>query len=361
MRKVLPTWCKDLSSNELNIDGQIINPLGRPCIIAEIGVNHNGLIDDAKKLADLAAENGADIVKTQIHIAKSEMSENAKLIKPQHCNKDIYTVIDNLSLTLDEEHELYEHIKANGTGYLSTPFSHDAAEFLKELGVTSFKIGSGEFNNLPLIDRILEVKDVSILASTGMQTLDTVKKVYNHMKEKTSNIVLMHTTNIYPTPNSLVRLEGIREIMEECKTMNVGLSDHTTSNHAAYGAMALGAVVIERHFTDTKERLGPDIENSMEPKELKELRKAADIYRELRWGSKLKLIKEEDDTRNFAFASVVSKTHIKKGETLTKENITTKRPGDGEIPAIEMNSLIGKKAYKNIGENIQLRRKDVCK
>lgn len=359
MKETLPTWSKGYDDSEITIEGVKISPYVKPVIIAEIGINHNGSIDDAKKLADLAAENGADIIKTQIHIAKSEMSDNAKKIVPSHCENSIYNIIENLSLSLDEEVELFNHIKGNGSVYLATPFSHDAADFLLDLGVSCFKVGSGEFNNLPLIDRILSKEKVSIIASTGMQSLEDVKCVYDHIKKQTENIVLMHTTNLYPTPNELVRLEGIREIMNTCRTLNVGLSDHTTANFAAYGAMALGATVIERHFTDSKDRKGPDIENSMTPDELRELAYAADIYKDLRWGSKVNLLPEEDNTRAFAFASVVTKRTIKKGQIIGEQDITTKRPGDGEIPAKSYSLLIGKRAERDLDGNYQLEWKDV--
>ena len=360
METVLPTWSDTYQKNSIIIDKTTICTSHRPAIIGEIGIIHNGSIDEAKKLADLAAENGADIIKTQIHIAASEMSESAKSITPSHCKEDIYKIIDDLSLSLEEEVELYEHIKNNGTSYLSTPFSHDAADFLIDLGVKAFKIGSGEFNNIPLLDRILEVNNSALIASTGMQKIEDVIEINNYIRKKTDNIILMHTTNLYPTPASLVRLESIREIMEECGTLNVGLSDHTQDNLASYGAMALGAVVIERHFTDNKDRKGPDISNSMTPSELKELVNAASIYQELRWGSKKNLVEEEDDTRKFAFASVVTKCPIEKGEIFSKENITTKRPGDGQIKAKEYCKILGKKASANICANEQLKWVDIC-
>ena len=235
-------------------------------IIAEIGINHGGCLDTAKKMCELAAENGADIIKTQLHIPDQEMSGEAKKLIPSHCNESIYEIMESCSLTIEEEHELKEFIESTNCSYLSTPFSASAAHILGEqFNVEAFKIGSGECNNPSVLDAAASYGKPMIV-STGMNTLRSCKITYEYLASKYNlKPILMHTTNLYPTPKNLVRLGGITELQTIAGLDNVGLSDHTTDNYACLGAVALGAVILERHFTDTLDREGPDIKNSMDP------------------------------------------------------------------------------------------------
>ena len=328
-----------------------------PLIIAEIGINHSGSIDIAKKLADLAAENGADIIKSQFHIPSEEMSPAAKKVIPPHTKKSIYEIIDDCSLTPDEENEFKIHIENLGKEYLCTPFSAKAAELLGQMQVSSFKIGSGECSNDAVLKAATRFKKPLII-STGMNTIKSVKKtcdlVSKYIKD---NFLLMHTTNLYPTPYHLVRLGGIAELQKIVGKSRVGLSDHTQSNLASLGAVANGAVILERHFTDSKEREGPDIINSMTPKELLDLKKDSLLMFEMRGGSKELPIAEEDGIRDFAFATVVATENIQKGEKFTLSNTWPKRPGVGEIDARDHKKIIGKLAKVNInaGEHISMK------
>ena len=190
-----------------------------------------------------------------------------------------------------------------------------------------------------------------------MHTLSNVKKLVSFLKNK-CQFALMHTTNLYPTPNNLVRLNSILELKKTFSKINVGLSDHTKTNHSSFGAIALGASIIEKHFVDKKTRSGPDIEASIDEKELKELINGCNILFKQRQGNK-NFLREEQVTRNFAFASVVSIRNIKKGEKLNYKNIWVKRPGNGDFKAREITKLIGRKAKKYINNNFQIKKNDI--
>ena len=329
----------------------------RPKIIAEIGINHNGSLDQAKKFAELAASSGADIVKTQFHIPDAEMSPKAREIIPGHCDQSIFSIMEECSLSTDEEYGLKEFIENLGCEYLSTPFSAAAAEILGQFNVNAFKIGSGECNNFHVLNTVSKFNK-PLLISTGMNSLQSCRDTLNYIKEKSSSeYIFLHTTNLYPTPYHLVRLGGLSELQELVGIENVGLSDHTTSNLACLGAVALGAIVLERHFTDTKEREGPDIINSMDPGELKDLREKSQLMYQMRGGSKEFEIVEEQGTRDFAFATLVAKEPIHKNQLLTKLNCAPQRPAAGDIPASEYYNYLGKTAILDIKKGTHILKK----
>lgn len=330
-------YIKDISSEHL------------PKIIAEIGINHDGCLDRAKKLAELAIESGADIVKTQIHIPNAEMSLTAKSIIPGHCSQSIYSIMEDCSLSLDDELRLKSFIESIGGNYLSTPFSIAAASFLNDhMDVKCYKIGSGECNNIPLLTHVASF-GLPVILSTGMNDLKTAEKSYHTLlKNGCPKVYLMHTTNLYPTPQRLVRLGAIQELQSISSKDHVGLSDHTTSNLACLGAVALGAVLLERHFIDCKTHPGPDVINSMTPEELKILRNESHQMYEMRAGSKKTLLAEEEDTRNFAFATVVSSQDIPAGTKLTARHLIAKRPRRGDFEASQLDSLIGRTVLRDI-------------
>ena len=326
-----------------------INYHERPKIIAEIGINHSGCLDIAKKMAELAITSGADIIKTQLHIPTAEMSDAAKKIVPSHCDQSIYQIMEECALSIDEEYELKLFIESLGGIYLSTPFSIEAAHILgRDFDVSAFKIGSGECNNYGVLDAVMQYSKPLII-STGMNSLQSCRETYAHVCSNIgTQVILMHTTNLYPTPPELVRLGGVSELKEIAGQDCVGLSDHTTTNLACLGAVALGAVVLERHFTDTKDRQGPDIVNSMDPNELRELRTMSEQMSLMRGGSKIDLIKEEDDTRNFAFATLVAVSDIAQGTLIVSDMFTPKRPSLGDFMSKDLPSLIGKSLQKDI-------------
>lgn len=330
-----------------------------PLVIPEIGINHNGDLDVAKQMVDAAARAGARIVKHQTHIVEDEMSKVAKNVKPGNSDKSIYDVMSMAALSEEDEYELMQYTQSKGMVFLSTPFSRAAADRLESFGVLAYKIGSGELNNYPLIKHIASFHKPMIL-STGMNNIASIKKATSILEEYGIPYALMHTTNLYPTKPEFVRLGAMQEMMRVFKDVPIGLSDHTQSNAACLAAVALGANLVERHFTDTMKRTGPDIVCSMDEAELKNLlNDTKDIYKML--GGKKEAIPEEKVTSDFAFATVVSIKPIKKGETFTKENLWVKRPGTGSIPADEYEKILGQIANMDIETDTQITREMIKK
>ncbi|MDR1301552.1 MAG: N-acetylneuraminate synthase family protein [Treponema sp.] len=296
-----------------------------PLIIAELGINHHGSLRIAKEMVDAAWEGGAELVKHQTHIVEDEMSPEAKKVIPGNAHESIFEIMEKASLDEDEERELKAYIESKGMIFLSTPFSRRAADRLERMGVKAYKIGSGECNNYPLIEHIAAFGKPMIV-STGMNDINSIKKTVAILEKNTIPYILLHTTNLYPTPPHLVRLGGMIQLQREFPNAVVGLSDHTCNNNACIAAVALGASLLERHFTDTMSRLGPDIVCSMDGEALKALKQSVHEVYVMRGGTK-DPIAEEQITKNFAFATVVAIKDINAGEILTRENIWVKRPG----------------------------------
>lgn len=327
-----------------------------PVVIAEIGINHEGSLKTAFEMVDAAWKSGAEIVKHQTHIVEDEMSKEAKKVIPGNASVSIYDIMERCALNEEDEIRLKEYIESKGMIFLSTPFSRAAADRLERMNVTSYKIGSGECNNYPLVEYIASFGKPMIV-STGMNNIESVRKTVKILEDYKVSYALLHTTNLYPTPTHLVRLGAMVELQKEFPNAVIGLSDHTTSNLACFGAVALGASILERHFTDRMERLGPDIVNSMDPVALKELIIGSDEISKMRGGKK-EATAEEMVTIDFAFATVVTIKDIKKGEIFTKENLWVKRPGTGDILAENFKSIIGKIASKDIAIDEHLKWND---
>ena len=342
---------------EIEISNRKIGPDHKPLLIAEIGINHNGSLDEAKKIVDAAVLAGIEVIKHQTHVVEDEMSPEAQKVIPGNSDKSIYQIMEECALSEDDEIVLKEYVEQKGCIFISTPFSRAAADRLERMGVEAYKIGSGECNNLPLLDHVSDFGKPMIV-STGMNSLESVHQTVSFLKKKNAEFALLHTTNLYPTPNNLVRLGAMEVLMNEFPDLIIGLSDHTVSNHACFGAVALGASILERHFTDTMTREGPDIICSMDPIQAKDLIEGANILFSQRGGSK-EPAKEEQVTIDFAFATVVSIADISKGDSFTKENLWVKRPGTGEILAAEYQNILGKKANKFIPKNTHLRKEDI--
>ena len=342
---------------EIEISNRKIGPNHKPLLIAEIGINHNGSLDEAKKIVDAAVFAGIEVIKHQTHVVEDEMSPEAQKVIPGNSDKSIYQIMEECALSEDDEIALKEYVEQKGCIFISTPFSRAAADRLERMGVEAYKIGSGECNNLPLLDHVSDFGKPMII-STGMNSLESVHQTVSFLKKKNAEFALLHTTNLYPTPNNLVRLGAMEVLMNEFPDLIIGLSDHTVSNHACFGAVALGASILERHFTDTMTREGPDIICSMDTIQAKDLIEGANILFSQRGGSK-EPAKEEQVTIDFAFATVVSIADISKGDTFTKENLWVKRPGTGEILAAEYQNILGKKANKFIPNNTHLRKEDI--
>ena len=342
---------------KIDIAGRSIGYDFNPLIVVEIGINHGGSLTEAKKLVDAAYSGGAEIIKHQTHIASDEMSSEARKVIPSHTKESIYEIIESCSLSEQEEIELQKYVESKGMIFISTPFSRAAADRLIKMKVPAFKIGSGECNNYPLIEHICQAGKPIIL-STGMNSIDSIAKAVEIFRRNKIPFALLHCTNIYPTPPELVRLGAINELERAFPDAVIGLSDHTTSNLPCLGAVALGASILERHFTDTLERKGPDISCSMDPSSLKSLIKDSKILKRARGGKK-GAVKEEQATIDFAYASVVTIKNIKAGEIFSKDNLWVKRPGTGEIKAEEFSSILGLKAKNDIPNDCLLKKENI--
>jgi sialic acid synthase SpsE len=343
--------------NKLIIGDRVISLEDKPLVIVEIGINHGGDLKEAFKLVDAAHKAGAEVIKHQTHVVEDEMSQEAKKVIPGNADISIYDIMSECALNEEDEIKLKKYVESKGMIFISTPFSRAAANRLEKMDVCAYKIGSGECNNYPLIEHIASFGKPMII-STGMNDIKSVRKTVAIVEKYNIPYALLHTTNLYPTPPELVRLGAMQELMQEFPNAIVGLSDHTTSNLACFAATALGACILERHFTDSMQRVGPDIINSMDPKALNELINGSAEIAKMRGGVK-EAAKEEQVTIDFAFATVVSIQPIKKGGLFSKENLWVKRPGTGEIKAEHYNELLGKCAKHDIAIDQHISYNDV--
>ncbi|WP_034922782.1 N-acetylneuraminate synthase family protein [Gillisia sp. CAL575] len=341
----------------IQIAGRKIGEDFPPLVVAEIGINHEGSLQTAKEMVDAAHRAGVEMIKHQTHIVEDEMSSEAKNVIPGNADISIYEIMERCSLNEADEKSLKNYIERKGIIFISTPFSRAAANRLENFDVPAYKIGSGECNNYPLLEHIAGFGKPVIL-STGMNNIESVKKAVAIFDKFKTPIALLHTTNLYPTPIHLVRLGAMQELHEAFPDKVFGLSDHTLNNNACLGAVALGASILERHFTDHMKRTGPDIICSMDEQSCKELIISSTEIALMRGGKKEAAL-EEKVTIDFAFATVCSIKEIKKGEIFSNENIWVKRPGTGEILADKYESIIGKKATADIKVDRQLKLTDV--
>lgn len=339
---------------EFKIGKRRIGPRDKVFVIPEIGINHEGDYKKAKRMVDDAASAGAECVKLQMHIIEDEMSGHAKNVIPGNAKESIWEIMERCQLTEEEHKRLKIHCEKKGLIYLCTPFSRAAADILEEMDVQAYKIGSGECNNYPLIKHITRFKKPVIL-STGMNDINTVSRSVRILKNAKVPFAILHCTSIYPTPYKLVRLNSLTELNKKFTGAPIGLSDHSMGNYTCYGAVALGASILEKHFTSDIGWPGPDIPISITPEELHRLIIGANAIREALKGKKTILV-EEKPTIDFAYASVVSIKPIKKGDAFNMDNIWVKRPGTGEILAGKFEDVLGKSAKIDIGKDVQIKR-----
>ncbi|WP_296703170.1 N-acetylneuraminate synthase family protein [Algoriphagus sp.] len=335
-----------------SINGRKIGYDFPPLVIAEIGINHEGSLTTAMEMVDAAHRAGAEVVKHQTHIVEDEMSGSAKKTIPGNAKVSIYEIMERCSLNETDELTLKNYVESKGMIFISTPFSRAAADRLIKWDVPAFKIGSGECNNYPLLEHIAAFGK-PIIMSTGMNTIESIQKAVAILEKHEVPYGLLHTTNLYPTPNHLVRLGAMVEIQSNFPNAVVGLSDHTLSNLACFGAVALGASILERHFTDHMDRPGPDIVCSMDEQACRELIEGSAILQQQRGGKKGPA-EEEKVTIDFAFATICTIKPMKEGEVFSKENIWVKRPGKGGILAEHYHSVLGKKALSNLETDVQV-------
>lgn len=341
----------------IKIGKRIISNKHRPLIVSEIGINHFGSLKLAKKIVDSIKKTGAEAVKVQIHIPDDEMSEEAKKIRPGNSNKNIYRIISENSLTLKDELKLKKYIESKKLIYIATPFSYKAAEWLNANDIKIFKIGSGECNNLPLIDYVCRFKKPMIV-STGMNSISSIGETVKVLNRHKTPHVLLHCVNLYPVNYNLIRLNKILALKKKFKNSIIGYSDHSVGNSVPIAALGLGAKVVEKHYVIDRKKKGPDTICSMNYFELKELIDHADKIHEA-LSSSDDVIPQENVSRKFAFHSVVSKMVIRKNEKLNRHNLTTKRPGNGDFAAKEIKKLYGRIAKKNIKKNVLIKKRHI--
>ena len=322
-------------------------------VIAEAGVNHNGSLELAKKLVDAAKDAGADCVKFQTFVSKNIVSKNAvkaeyqkQQTEPEESQHDM---LKKLELSFDEFVELNEYCKSKSIEFMSTAFDFDSIDFLDSLEMGTWKIPSGDITNLPYLIKIAKLNKPVIL-STGMSTMEDIRSAIKALKENgAAELTVLHCTTEYPTPFEDVNLRAMNTIKEEFG-VKVGYSDHTKGIEVPIAAVALGAKVIEKHFTLDRTMEGPDHKASLEPNELKAM---VDSIRhiELALGNGMKQ-PVESEKKNMAVArkSVIASKDIKAGEIFTENNLTVKRPGDGISP-MKWFKIIGKKAPRDFEED----------
>ena len=345
-----------MSLPEIQIAHRKIGPAHPPLVVAEIGINHEGSLITAFAMVDAAARAGAEVVKHQTHVVADEMSGAARKVVPGNATVSIYDIIERCALSEDDERKLKDYVEAKGMIFMSTPFSRAAADRLQRMNVPAFKIGSGECNNYPLLKHMAAFGKPMVL-STGMNTIASVRKAVEILEAARVPYALLHTTNLYPTPPHLVRLGAMVELARAFPKAVVGLSDHTTNNVACLGAVALGASILERHFTDRMDRVGPDIVCSMDEQACRELIEQSRLLH-LELGGTKGPAEEEQITIDFAFATVVTIAPVKAGEPFTMKNLWVKRPGTGEILAERFETILGKRATRDIPADVHLTARD---
>lgn len=337
---------------EFAINGRLVGEQHPPLVIVEVGINHEGSLDVAVAMVDAAYKAGAEVIKHQTHVVEDEMTGKAREVIPGNATESIYDIMQRCALSEDDEVKLKDYVEAKGMCFISTPFSREAANRLARMDVPAFKVGSGECNNYPLVDHIAAFGKPVIL-STGMNDINAVRRSVAILERRNVPYALLHTTNLYPTPAHLVRLGAMTALADAFPKAVVGLSDHTTDNYACMAAVALGASIVERHFTDRKDRRGPDIVNSMDPVALKELLIAGEQIFLMRGGSK-NAVAEEQVTMDFAFATVVTTRPVAAGETLSSANLWVKRPGTGEIRAEHFEQILGSTSNRDLARDEHL-------
>lgn len=334
------------------LNGQI-----KPYIIVEACINHEGQYDIAEKMVYMAHAMGTDCIKFQFHVLENEMLKTT----PQSDNfkESLWDALERTNLSLESHRRLKKLCDSLGIDYLCTPFSRDAADILeKELDVDFYKTGSGELTNLPLIEHVAK-KGKPMIISTGMSTLEEIGETVDLVKSIGTPFILTHCVSAYPTPYEIVNL-GLIPKMREQFQVPVGLSDHTRDIYTSLGAVALGACVIEKHFTFDKMQKGPDHASSLEPYELGELVKGANaIY--LAMGDERKIFEQEKQIVAWARESVVSEVDIKQDTIITEEMVWVKRPspGEGVVPAKDLKKVIGKTAKNDIKKDTQIKWDDL--
>lgn len=343
-------------STSFVIAGRVIGPEHPPFVIAEVGINHEGSLKKALQMVDAAVDAGAEVVKFQCHITEQEMIPT-DMTPGEISTEKLWDIIKRCELNADEERKVQNYCEQKGVMYLSTPFSREAADRLDAMGVPAFKIGSGECNNIPLLEHIAS-KGKPMILSTGMNDLTSVRASVAAIEKYGVPLALMHCTSMYPTPYDKVRLGAITELREAFPGKPIGLSDHSINIWTCLGATALGASILEKHFTVSRSWPGPDVPISIEPDELQDMIEGSRAIWQARGGRKTRL-EEEQPVIDFAYATVVSIKPIKAGQVFGKDNIWVKRPGTGRILANRFEDVVGRRALRDIPAEVHVDPEDV--
>lgn len=341
---------------DIDIAGRKIGPDHPPYVIAEVGINHEGEIDKAIALVDAAVGAGAEVVKFQCHITEKEMVPT-DMTPGEISTEKLWDIIKRCELTADEELRVQAYCADKGIMYLSTPFSREAADRLNGMGVPAFKIGSGECNNIPLLDHIARLGKPMIL-STGMNDLASVKKSVAAILRHGTPLALLHCTSMYPTPYDKVRLGGVTDLAGAFPDLPVGLSDHSMNIWTCLGAVSLGASILEKHFTISRDWPGPDTGISIEPGELASLIEGSRAVWQARGGAKT-ILPDEQPVIDFAYATVVTTAPVRAGEPFTRENVWVKRPGTGPIKADRYEDVLGATAVRDLPADVHVAPGDI--
>ncbi len=330
----------------------------RTLIVAEIGVNHNGKIEIAKKLIDKAKKAGVDYVKFQSFVSSEVVTDYSQLAEYQKKNKlksiKQIDLLKKYELSFKSQKLLFLYCKKKKIKFISTPFDFQSVEFLKNK-ISLFKISSTDIGNLPLLNQIGKLKK-KILLSTGMSSLDEIVISIDELVKagtKKKNITVLHCTSSYPSNFSELNLESIQYLKDKLK-LPIGFSDHSQGIEASLAATALGATVIEKHFTLNKKMSGPDHSSSLDPLELKNLVIGVRRIEKSLGNYEKKITKNEIKNKKKLKKSIVALQKIIKGDILSSKNLTTKRPGNGISP-IKWYKILGKKAKKTFLKDEQIK------
>jgi len=320
-------------------------------IIAEAGINHNGSLKTAKKMIDVAFDSGADAVKFQTFKSENFISMSAKKAayqkKTTPTDETQLEMVKKLELDKTAFRELKDYCQKKSLIFLSTPFDEESIDFLTDLGADLFKIPSGEITNFPYLRKIGSLKKKAIL-STGMADIDEIRSaldILTNAGTQKHDITVLHCTTAYPAPLKDVHLRAMLTI-KEAFDVNVGYSDHTLGIEITLAAVALGATVVEKHFTLDRNMKGPDHKASLEPGELKSMVQAIRNIEKAMGSSIKKTMPSELENKSIVRKSIVATKHIKKGQLFESKNITAKRPGSGISP-MEWEKIIGKIAKRD--------------
>jgi N-acetylneuraminate synthase len=338
-------------SDAIKIGTRMVGDNYAPYVIAEAAISHQGDAEIARRMVYIAHAMGCDAIKFQMHVLENEMLRDVPT--SDNFDEPLYDTLAKTNLTLDEHKALKSLCESIGIDYLCTPFSAAAADILDDMGVLAFKTGSGELTNIPLITHIAS-KGRPMIISTGMALVDEIRETVDAVKATGTPFALTHCVSAYPCPYNRVNLHNIpryRDLFD----VPVGLSDHSIGIYTSLGAVALGACIIEKHYTLDKLQSGPDHAVSLEPYELGELAKGCRAVFEAR-GAEREIFPEEQPIIAWARESVVSLADIPAGTVITPDMVWVKRPspGKGAIPAKDLGRVIGRTARTTIAKDRQI-------